>query len=76
MALEVGREAAQSAPEAKAISVLGGAAMSLHGIVNLTATWPLNVGSCRDPDPAPLATGHRSARHERGLCSVFRQNIK
>ena len=30
MALEVGREAAQSAPQAEAISVPGGAAMSLH----------------------------------------------
>jgi arylmalonate decarboxylase len=32
MALEVGREAAQSAPEAEAIAVPGGAAMSLHVI--------------------------------------------
>jgi maleate cis-trans isomerase len=30
MALDVGREAAQSAPQAEAISVPGGAAMSLH----------------------------------------------
>jgi hypothetical protein len=29
--------------------------MSLHVIVILTATWPLNVGSCREPGPAPLA---------------------
>jgi maleate cis-trans isomerase len=32
MALEVGREAAQSAPKAEAIAVPGGAAMSLHVI--------------------------------------------